>query len=401
MEPPPTQPDRSDPERPQPDGSEPEHSQPGGSEPELPQPDGSGPDGRPAWAARQGRGGRLGSRRRRVLVGLLGLAVALGGVWLFAIPYPWGLDTENPAITSLIEQRLREARLAGEELEIRQEWVPLGEISPRLVRAVIVAEDYRFREHRGIDWVSLAEEVQWSGDDDFSWLSPSDLGALRQALAYAWSHRDEIRGRSTITQQLAKNLYFGTDRTLLRKAMEFVVAKRLERHLTKDRILELYLNIAEWGPGIFGVQAASDAYFGRSASSLALEEAAALAATLPHPLTSNPRRSPGRMAWRRELILDRIDPARAMPTTPIPLPEPILDPDFGISEMGPDVGRMLTDSLAPDSLRLDSTGAPVVDTGTAPPDSMRVRGDTTCAPGDTTCVARDRATPPSPGREGR
>jgi monofunctional biosynthetic peptidoglycan transglycosylase len=224
-----------------------------------------------------------------------------------------------------MEQRIREARGAGEELEIHHEWIPLAEVSPTLLRAVVVAEDYRFREHRGVDWVSVAEEVRWTGDESFSWWSASDLRSLIRAFGYAWTHRGELRGRSTITQQVAKNLYFGTDRSFARKAMEFVVAGRLERRLGKDRILELYVNIAEWGPGIFGAEAAARAYFGRSARDLDLADAAALAATLPHPLTSNPAHDPGRMRWRQSLILDRLDPARGLPPVPGPLPDVEID----------------------------------------------------------------------------
>jgi len=261
-----------------------------------------------------------------VVLSVLGVAFAAWLVlWFVVIPYPWSLRSRNPERTALMEQRAREARGQDLPFEVDQRWASLDEISPNLVRAVIVAEDYRFRLHEGVDWVSLADEVEWTGDDDFSWWSPSDLGALRRALAFAWANRDDLRGRSTLTQQLAKNLYFGTDRTLLRKAMEFVVAGRLERRLGKDRILELYLNVAEWGPGIFGAEAAAQAYFGRSAASLTLDQAAALAGTLPHPLTSNPSRSPGRMLWRKRLILERLDPSSGTPTAPLPLPEPEID----------------------------------------------------------------------------
>jgi len=291
--------------------------------------------------------GRRGGRRRREgskrtlairVVALAGAAAAVLGlvVWLVVIPYPVGLEEGKPDRTAVMKQRLTEARRAGETLQIREEWLPRDRISRDLQRAVVVAEDYRFREHEGIDWVSLAEEVEWSGDADFSWLSPSDLGALLKAARYVWSNRDGLRGRSTLTQQLAKNLYFGTERSLLRKAMEAVVAKRLERKLSKDRILELYLNIAEWGPGIFGAEAAARAYFGRSASDLTLEQAAALAATLPHPLTSNPNHRPGRMSWRKELILDRIDPTRALPPMPAPVPPPELD-ESGFEAVEPSV----------------------------------------------------------------
>ncbi len=290
----------------------------------------------------------------------LGVAATAGiAVWYVVIPYPWTLATRNPERTALIEQRLREADAAGASLELRHEWRRLGDISPDLVRAVLVAEDYRFRQHRGIDWVSLAEEVGWSGDGQFSWWSPSDLRALARAVAYTWSNRHEIRGRSTITQQLAKNLYFGTDRTFLRKALELVVAKRLERRLDKDRILELYLNVVEWGPGIFGAEAASRAYFDRSASSLSLDQAAALAGTLPHPLASNPARSPGRMLWRKELILERLDPTGGMSTEPMPVSEP--DMDLVLS--GPGMGPIGIPALpGSDSLTVRSDTLPGADT---------------------------------------
>jgi monofunctional biosynthetic peptidoglycan transglycosylase len=273
---------------------------------------------------RQADSSRRGRRRKTALF-VLGAVLALGVLaWYAVVPFPWTLRQENPRRTALMEQRVEEARADSVPFDIQQEWTPLEQISPRLVRAVIVAEDYRFRQHRGVDWVSLADEVRWSGGDDFSWLSASDLGALRKAVGYAWSNRDELRGRSTITQQLAKNLYFGTERTLTRKALELIVAGRLERRLGKDRILEIYLNTAEWGPGIFGAEAAAHHYFGRSASALTLEQAATLAATLPHPLTSNPEHRPSRMLWRRDMLLDRLDPDR-LPPTPAPLPKPDIE----------------------------------------------------------------------------
>jgi len=269
------------------------------------------------------------SRRRWLRVLLAGLgAIGLGGLafWYVVIPYPWRLAPGEPVPTALMRQRVEEAAAEGAAFEIRQKWVPLGKISPNVVRAVVVAEDYRFRQHDGVDWLSLGEEVQWSGDDDFSWTSLADLRALYASVRYGWEHRDELKGRSTITQQLAKNLYFGTERSFVRKAYELVVAKRLERRLGKDAILELYLNSAEWGPGIFGVEAAARTYFGTSASDLTLDEAAELAATLPQPLSSNPATNPGRMLWRKDLILDRIDPLHGLPAPP----EPILLPDLGL-----------------------------------------------------------------------
>ena len=257
---------------------------------------------------------RRASRRRvdRKTLFLGGGIALLGGVllvWFVVVPWPRGLESGDPGPTALMEQRTREARAAEETLEIRREWVALDGISSNLTRAVIVAEDHRFREHTGVDWLALAEEVEWEGGDDFSWRSSSDRAALRRALRFVWDHRDDLRGRSTLTQQLAKNLYFGTERSLLRKGLELVVARRLERHLEKDRILELYLNVAEWGPGLFGAEAASQEYFGLSAGELNLFQAATLAATLPHPLTSNPHRAPRQMEWRRAILLQRLTPA--------------------------------------------------------------------------------------------
>jgi len=238
---------------------------------------------------------------------LVPLALA-GAAWFYLIILPWPvlLRWREPGRTSLMELRLDQARERDEPFELRREWVPLDRLSPNLRRAVILAEDGNFFEHRGIDWEALGEELNYRGDEDFSFLDPSDVAALARALDYYRSNREKIRGRSTITQQVAKNLYFGPERSLLRKLDEFVVAKRLEWFLPKDRILEIYLNVAEFGPGIFGAEAAARHYFGRSATSLSRGQAAALAATLPHPLTSNPRTRPAEMRWRQQRILGRM-----------------------------------------------------------------------------------------------
>ena len=153
----------------------------------------------------------------------------------------------------------------------------LPDVPHALQRMVIIAEDSRFRTHWGIDVVELRE-------------------AARAGMR---------RGASTITQQLAKNLYLSPSRNPLRKLKEAATAVRLEWALSKDRILELYLNVAEWGPGVWGIEAASRTYFGRSPRELTDEQAAALAATLPHPRTSNPAFRPERMRTRRDLILAR------------------------------------------------------------------------------------------------
>jgi monofunctional biosynthetic peptidoglycan transglycosylase len=243
---------------------------------------------------------------RRIFV-VLPLAL-LGAAWFYWLLLPWPalLLWIEPDRTSFMLMRAAEARGADEPFELQHRWVPLDSISPRLRRAVIAAEDQRFAEHHGIDWNALREEFRYRGDDDFSLFDRDDLRALRRSLTFYFRNRDRIKGRSTITQQLAKNLYFGSDRSVLRKLEEFVVARRLELFLGKDRILELYLNLAEWGPGVFGAEAAARHYFRRSAAALTRDQAASLAATLPHPLTSNPKYRPGRMNWRKSLILRRM-----------------------------------------------------------------------------------------------
>lgn len=232
---------------------------------------------------------------------LVGLGLPFLG-WLF-LPWPVAWKWRDPERTSFMKYRMEQAAEKGESLEIRHDWVPLAQMAPEIARAVILAEDQRFRQHGGVDWIALGEELDYDGEPPFSWTSPSDLAAVFRAVRRGWVERSEVKGRSTLTLQLAKNLYFTPERSLRRKVGEFVVARRLEWILDKDRILELYLNTAEFGPGIFGVEAASRAYFGVGASRLDRAQAATLAAILPHPLSSNPVTSPGEMAWRRDRIL--------------------------------------------------------------------------------------------------
>ena len=186
---------------------------------------------------------------------------------------------------------------------------------------VIIGEDSRFPTHHGIDLAEIADA-----------LGVDDAHGVWSAAGAAWRHRDRLRGASTITQQLAKNLYLSASRNPLRKVKEAATALRLELALSKDRILELYLNVAEWGPGIWGVDAASRAYFGVPASRLTQEQAADLAATLPHPRTSNPTFRPERTLARRNLILARyhgvevhIPPEEEADTLPAPVIPPALD----------------------------------------------------------------------------
>jgi len=277
----------------------------------------------------------------RLLLAVFALPVFCVFLWFLILPWPLTLRWRNPSRTAFMEYRIKEARRAGEELALQQEWLPLAAISPNLRRAVLAAEDDRFYLHSGIDWRALAEEVHYQGDTLFSWWSADDRRALGDALAYVRANRSKIKGRSTLTQQLAKNLYFTPDRSFVRKVNEALVAKRLEFFLSKDRILEIYLNVVEWGPGVFGSEAAARAHFRRGAGELTLEQAAALAATLPHPLTSNPSYHPAQMEWRKSALLARLR-GPALPPPPPNIEVPTL-PDSALS-----VGDTLSSS--PDTL---------------------------------------------------
>jgi monofunctional biosynthetic peptidoglycan transglycosylase len=170
------------------------------------------------------------------------------------------LKKENPKKTSFMEYREREWKNKGKKIKIQKKWVPLPGISPYLIKAVIIAEDDKFWSHKGFD----LEAIQKALEKDLQ------KGMLRF-------------GGSTISQQLVKNLYLTPSRNPLRKLKEAIITWRIERTLSKSRILELYLNVIEWGEGIFGIEAASLNYYGKPALLLTQEEAARLASVLPNP----------------------------------------------------------------------------------------------------------------------
>jgi monofunctional glycosyltransferase len=193
-------------------------------------------------------------------------AAVIGYVGFYLIfPNISRLRKENPPKTSFMEYREREGREKGRPLRLRQQWVPLARISPYVIKAVIIAEDDKFWSHEGFDFEAIQKAVE------------KDLKAGKFKV-----------GGSTISQQLAKNLYLTPSKNLLRKLKEAILTWRIERTLKKKRIIELYLNVVEWGEGIFGIEAASRHYFGKSAGSLGPEEAARLAVTLPNPRKFNP-----------------------------------------------------------------------------------------------------------------
>lgn len=234
-------------------------------------------------------------------------------LWLFAAwPPPVWYRTHWPAETAFQEMRRGEAQgrrsakslgRRGAETQARlYHPVPLDSIAPSMVDAVMAGEDQRFRDHHGIDWVSLRHALGYDRDD-FHWASARDRRDLARALSHAWARRDQLRGASTITQQLAKNLYLSPSRNPLRKVKEAVTAWRLEAALDKDRIMELYLNTVELGPEVWGAEAASELYFHHPARRLTLFESTELAGELPFPLRSNPGYRPARMLHRQQLIL--------------------------------------------------------------------------------------------------
>jgi monofunctional biosynthetic peptidoglycan transglycosylase len=214
------------------------------------------------------------------------LAAALFAVLAYAyytLPDVRPLKTSNPTTTAFMELRDREARANGRTPRRIQQWVRYDRISQELKRAVLVAEDDAFWQHEGVD-----------------------LDQLELSLELDWTRGRLARGGSTITQQLAKNLYLSPSKNPLRKLRELVIARRLEAELKKSRILELYLNVIEWGDGIYGAEAAARTYFHMSASSLGPEESALLAAAIVNPRVLNPARPNTRLIRRQQLILRRM-----------------------------------------------------------------------------------------------
>lgn len=190
----------------------------------------------------------------------------------------------NPKLSAMMEQRKIEAQRAGKKYAIQQRWVPLSQVSDHLIHAIIVGEDGTFYEHDGIDWFEVKESIK------------KDFQKFRF-----------VRGASTITQQLAKNLYLSTSKDPMRKIKELVISQSLEDKLTKRRILEIYINIIEWGDGIFGADAAAMKYFGKHASELTRDEAARMAAVIPSPLRNKPNSGSRFVNYRTRLISTRMD----------------------------------------------------------------------------------------------
>jgi len=253
---------------------------------------------------------------------LILLPPALLLLWLFAVwPPPVWYRTHWPAQTEF----MRLSAQAGAKRLAPRTYrpVPLDAIAPAMAEAAVTAEDARFWVHSGIDWYEIRHALGYRRGG-FEWSSARDREAMWYALDSVAQRKEALRGASTITQQIAKNLYLSPSRNPLRKLKEAVTAYRLEMALPKRRILELYLNIAELGPEVWGVEAASRRYYRKSARRLTESQSAALAATLPFPRTSNPAYRPVRMRRRQELILRRMRGERieVPPVAEEPVPQP-------------------------------------------------------------------------------
>jgi monofunctional biosynthetic peptidoglycan transglycosylase len=223
---------------------------------------------------------------RRLVRGLLGAAAIAFGCVSYAyltLPDVRPLRTTNPPSTAFMALRAREARARGRTPRRIQFWVPYRAISPDLKRAVLVAEDDAFWQHEGVD-----------------------LDQLQESLEIDWTRGRLLRGGSTITQQLAKNLYLSPSKNPLRKLRELIIARRLEAELTKRRIFELYLNVIEWGDGVWGIEAAARTYFHASAGALGPSQAALLAGAIVNPRLLDPAHPTARLRRRQQIILRRM-----------------------------------------------------------------------------------------------
>jgi monofunctional biosynthetic peptidoglycan transglycosylase len=200
----------------------------------------------------------------------------------FFVQIWWWID-HNPQSTSFMDRQLSVLREKNPNARLKHQWVPYDRISNNLKRAIIAAEDAQFAEHEGIDWE-----------------------AMQKAYEKNLKKGKVVSGGSTITQQLAKNLFLSGERSYLRKAQEVVITYMLESLMDKERIFEIYLNVVEWGVGVFGAEAAAQHYYGVSAASLNAPQAARLAVMLPRPRFYDKNRGSTYLARRTDLILRRM-----------------------------------------------------------------------------------------------
>lgn len=242
----------------------------------------------------------IAKRILKTLVAVAAVGFAYVAYLYLSLPDVRRLAGTNPTTTAFMELRIREAADAGRsKFQIRYRWVPYSQVSANLRRAVIVTEDAAFYDHDGID-----------------------LTELKASFEKNWEEGQLLRGGSTITQQLAKNLYLSPTRNPMRKVEELMIARRLEAALTKRRIFEIYLNMIEWGDGIFGCEAAARAYFGSPCASLSVEQAALMAGAIINPRVHSPAKPTGRLLRRQQIIIRRM----GIKDAPSPAPPPVAPP---------------------------------------------------------------------------
>ena len=280
------------------------------------------------------RSGEIWRRIGQVLLAVLATGFGCAAYIYLTLPDVRVLRAENPKETAFMRLRDEEAFRAGDEPKRVHKWIGYGRISPHLKKAVLVAEDSAFWQHDGIDFQQIKESMEVN-----------------------FERMEFARGASTITQQLAKNLYLTPSKNPVRKARELLIARRLEAELSKQRILELYLNVIEWGDGVYGAEGAARTHFRKSAGALSPEDAALLAAAIINPRVLNPGRPSARLRTRQQMIMRRMgavtppaavdaavpatdEPAMPPPTSaPIVLPGQVALPDKPLPPIRPPGGR--------------------------------------------------------------
>ena len=230
------------------------------------------------------------------------LLLALLALQLFFVLRIAAMAVLDPQSTAFQRSEAWRIQMEQDRLQWRQQWVAYGQISDNLKRAVIASEDDGFSNHDGVDWDAL--EKAWQKN------AKAEARTAKNSAAAKAGRAPKVVGGSTITQQLAKNLFLSGERTLLRKGQEFVLTLLLETLLSKQRILEIYLNSVEWGEGVFGAEAAAQRYFRKPAAKLTALEAARLAVMLPRPRYFEKLPNSGYLAERAAVIVERLPNAQ-------------------------------------------------------------------------------------------
>ncbi len=224
----------------------------------------------------------------RYLAALIGLLLAVFIAYqAYVLLKLWWWDDHNPASTAFMDARLTRMREKNPNAKLQQIWVPYEKISSHLKRAILVAEDDRFVDHEGFDW-----------------------DGIQKAMEKNQKKGKVVAGGSTISQQLAKNMFLSGERSMLRKGEEALITVMMEQVLDKERILEIYLNVIEWGDGVFGAEAAARHYFGVSAAQLSQQQAAKMAAMVPRPRFYDRNRNAPWLLKKTQIILERMPKAQ-------------------------------------------------------------------------------------------